>query len=467
MSDAKKPEQAGQQDDMLYKKREKIYPREVKGTFAFLRNLAMIVLLGLYYVVAWIQWDGHQILLFDLPARKFYIFGWTFWPQDFFFLALLLMIMAYMLFFFTALAGRLWCGYACPQTVWTEIFIWFERKIEGSRQQQIKRDKAEMSFAKFRVKFLKHFVWIVFSFWTGFTFVGYFTPITELWDSMLNFTLGPWETFWILFYGFATYGNAGWLREQVCIYMCPYARFQSVMFDHDTLIIAYHPERGEPRGARGGRNRKQQEGDAPLGNCIDCKLCVQVCPTGIDIREGLQYQCIGCAACVDVCDEVMEKVGKPKGLIAYTTEAQAMGEKTHIFRPRMLVYSALLLILLGGLAWGIASRVPLEVDIIRDRNTLYNETNEGLVENVYTLKVINMTEKPQTFRISVDGIKGMQLVGNYDAVAVNSGSVKEVPLRVHVDPVELKRRSTEISFTVTSSGEESVSQTQSSRFLGP
>ncbi len=241
---------AGPIPDELYAKHKKVYPREVHGVFANLRVTGVVVLLGLYYGLAWLPWAGRQAVLFDLPARKFYIFDWVFWPQDFFYLALLLILAAVSLFFFTAIAGRLWCGYACPQTVWTEIFLWMERKIEGDRPQQMKLDRGAWNARKLRLKLSKHAVWIAFSLWTGFTFVGYFTPIRELWGSVWSFDLGPWETFWVLFYGFATYGNAGWMREQVCIYMCPYARFQSAMFDRDTLIISYDEDRGEPRGSR-------------------------------------------------------------------------------------------------------------------------------------------------------------------------------------------------------------------------
>ena len=205
----------------LYAKREKIYPREVHGIFATLRLTAVAVLLGAYYFLPWFNWDGRQILLFDLPARKFYIFFWTFWPQDFFYLAIIMIIAALTLFFFTAIAGRLWCGYACPQTVWTEVFMWMEHRIEGDRPKQMKLDKMPWNAYKIRVKGTKHLTWALFSLWTGFTFVGYFTPIRELWGSVLSFTTGPWETFWILFYGFATWGNAGFMREQVCLYMCP------------------------------------------------------------------------------------------------------------------------------------------------------------------------------------------------------------------------------------------------------
>ncbi|OOZ41165.1 cytochrome c oxidase accessory protein CcoG [Solemya elarraichensis gill symbiont] len=450
--------------DELYKKREKIYPREVHGIFALLRNLTMVTLLGLYYGLPWINWDNHQSILFDLPERKFYIFGSTFWPQDFFLLTILLIIAAVALFFFTTLAGRLWCGYACPQTVWTEIFLWFERKIEGSRQKQIKLDKAPMSAGKVGIKVFKHFVLITFSLWTGLTFVGYFTPITELSQSVVNMTLGPWETFWIIFYGFATYGNAGWMREQVCIYMCPYARFQSAMFDHDTLIISYDEKRGNPRGAR---KRGASSVEAGLGDCIDCKLCIQVCPVGIDIREGLQYQCIGCAACIDVCDDVMEKMSYPKGLIKYTTENALFGKTTKILRPRIIFYIALLLALTAGLIYGVASRVPVEVNIIRDRNTLYNETTQGLIENVYTLKLINMSNMDQEFDISVTGIEDMQIIGKYEGINVASGGVKDVPVRIHADPIKLKSRSSKVYFYVEARDDEEIHTTEHGRFLGP
>lgn len=450
----------------LYKKREKIYPREVHGLFANLRNLAMVVLLGLYYGMAWVDWDGHQSVLFDLPARKFYIFGWTFWPQDFFYLSLLLIAAALALFFFTALAGRLWCGYACPQTVWTEIYMWFERKIEGTRKKQMAMDKAPMSGGKFATKFTKHFVWIVFSLWTGFTFVGYFTPIKELWANVATWTLGPWETFWIFFYGFATYGNAGWLREQVCIYMCPYARFQSAMFDRNTLIISYDEGRGEPRGPR---KKSADPQTAGLGDCINCNLCVQVCPTGIDIRDGLQYQCIGCAACVDVCDEVMDKMGYDRGLVSYTTENALEGNPAHILRPRVLLYGSLILAVFVGLFYLISIRVPLEVDILRDRNALYRERSGGIIENVYTLKLVNMQNSEQTFRISASGLPGIELESKHGngEVVVESGAVQEVPVRLRVPKENLKPGASDVEFHVASLTNPDVEVTETGRFMSP
>ena len=457
---------SGQDSGMgeMYAAHKKVYPREVHGVFANLRVLGVVVLLGLFYGVAWLNWDGHQAVLFDLPARKFYIFGLTFWPQDFFYFAWLLVIAALSLFFFTALAGRLWCGYACPQTVWTEVFLWIERKVEGSRNQQIKLDKSGLTPVKLRKKALKHFIWITFSLYTGFTFVGYFTPIRELTTEMMKFNLGPWENFWIFFYGLATYGNAGWLREQVCIYMCPYARFQSAMFDRDTLIISYDEKRGEPRGPR---RKGVDPKELGLGDCVDCTLCVQVCPTGIDIRNGLQYQCIGCAACIDVCDEVMEKMGYPKGLIRYTTENAMAGRKTRILRPRIIMYIVLLSLLTGGLVYALSQRVPLELDVIRDRNSLYRETPEGLVENVYTLKLINMDEKPHDFRLEVSGLENARLKLDRPVVHVDSGDVLNLPVSVQVDPVVLKRPANEIEFTLTATDKPDLTRTETARFLGP
>jgi len=451
-------------NDEIYAKHKKIYAREVTGIFARLRMIAMLALLGIYYITPWLQWEGRQAILFDLPARKFYILEWVFWPQDFFYLALLLMLAAYALFFFTTLAGRLWCGYACPQTVWTEIFMWIEHKIEGDRSKQIKLDAAPMSARKLRIKVTKHFIWAALGLWTGFTFVGYFTPILELWQSTLSFSLSGWETFWVLFYGFATWGNAGWMREQVCIYMCPYARFQSAMFDHDTLIVSYDEERGEPRGSR-KRNVAPEE--AGLGSCVDCTLCVQVCPVGIDIREGLQYQCIGCAACIDVCDQVMDKMGYPRGLVRYTTDSELSGKKTHILRPRIVIYALLLVLLSAGILYGIATRTPLELDIIRDRNTLYRENDQGLTENVYTLKVVNMDEAPHEYQLGVFGLEGLTLDADENPIKVGPGTVHTVTVRVYVDPIVLKQASTEIYFTLDALDNPELKVVDKARFMGP
>jgi len=448
----------------LYTKRAKIYVREVHGIFAVLRFVAMAALLGLYYGLAWINWDGHQAVLFDLPARKFYIFWLTFWPQDFFYLAVLLILAALALFMFTALAGRLWCGYACPQTVWTEIFMWFDRKIEGNARAQKKLDANKKGFTYYRIKGTKHAVWLVFSLWTGLTFVGYFTPIRELTESFLVWQLGPWETFWIFFYGFATYGNAGFMREQVCIYMCPYARFQSAMIDHDSLIISYDSKRGDPRGAR---KRNTDSYSIGKGDCIDCGLCVQVCPTGIDIRDGLQYQCIGCAACIDVCDEVMDKMGYEPGLVRYTTENALNGKASKIIRPRMLVYISLLTAISIALSYSILTRIPLEVNIIRDRSVLYTENQQGLIENVYNLKVINMSPDDHVYTITVDGLEGININGKTMRPTVRSGAVKDLPLRIQVVPDSIKSASSKIFFNIVAEDNPDITVREPARFLGP
>ncbi len=448
----------------LYAKRKKIYPREVHGLFATLRTAGVVTLLGLYYIVPWLQWDERQAVLFDLPARKFYILNMVFWPQDFFYLALLLIVAALGLFFVTALAGRVWCGYTCPQTVWTEVFLWIERKVEGSRPQQMKLDKQPNSFRKIRIKTTKHFIWIIFSIFTGLTFVGYFSPLRELVSNFLTFNNGPWENFWIYFYALATYGNAGWLREQVCLYMCPYARFQSAMFDSDTMIISFDESRGLPKGARKKTVDKTTVG---LGDCIDCTICVQVCPTGIDIRDGLQYQCIGCAACIDACDDVMDKMGYQHGLIRYTTENMLHGKQVHVVRPRMVVYALILVGITLGAFYSILTRTPIGMDVIRDRNSLYRETSDGLIENVYIIKLLNMDKQDHVYDLTVAGIPELILKKDMVEVVVKSGEVVELPVRVQVDAYNLKQRSNEIKFTLNAVGYDKLTVVEDARFLGP
>ncbi len=448
----------------LYQAHEKIYPREVSGYFTRLRVISLVTLLGIYYITPLLQWNDRQAILFDLPARQFHIFGLTLWPQDFIYLVALLILAGLALFFFTAMLGRVWCGYACPQTVWTEAFIWMERKIEGNRGKRMKLDKAPTTAAKIRTKILKHTVWIAFSLWTGFTFVAYFTPIKELANELITFSLGPWETFWILFYSFATYGNAGFMREQVCKYMCPYARFQGAMFDSDTLIVAYHPERGEQRGSR---RRNVEPATVGLGDCIDCNICVQVCPTGIDIRDGLQYECIACSACIDACDEIMDKMSYPRGLIRYTTENSAMGKKQHILRPRILVYATILLVLCGLLVGHISQRIELDLDVMRDRNTLYRETNEGLIENVYTLKILNMDSKSHRYDLWADGVDGLKLVLEQSEIEVAAGSIHQLVVRLQADEYNLEARSVSVNFHLQAQDSNHLKIVEEARFVGP
>jgi cytochrome c oxidase accessory protein FixG len=441
----------------MYVSERKIYPRDVDGRFQRLRTLAVFVLLGMYYLFPWLQWSGRQAVLFDLPARKFYIFGLAFWPQDFIFLALGLVMAALSLFFFTAIAGRLWCGYACPQTVWTEVFIWMERWTEGDRGQRIKLDAAPWSANKLRRKGSKHVLWLLFALWTGFTFVGFFTPIRGLADRFSPFDWNGWEVFWVLFYSLATWGNAGVLREQVCKYMCPYARFQSAMFDHDTLIISYDAARGEPRGAR--RKGVKPEGQ---GDCIDCTICVQVCPTGIDIREGLQYECIACGACIDACDSVMDKVGSPRGLVRYATENSLQGKPTRVLRPRVLIYATLLVLLLGGISFGIAARKPLIVDVLRDRQ-LFREV-AGSVENAYTLRLVNKDQARHRYTLSVSSKSPLQLSAPAVVIAAPE-EVLSVPVTVRAATGSVRGRA-DLRFVVRDLDTGLVME-EDSRFFGP
>jgi cytochrome c oxidase accessory protein FixG len=447
----------------FYAAAEKIYPREIDGRFSRLRKLAVWVLLGLFYGVAWLDWDGHQALLFDLPARKFHIFGLTLWPQDFLYLTLLLIIAALSLFFFTALAGRLWCGYACPQTVWTELFVWIEQWTEGARSKRMKLDRAPWSAGKVLRKGSKQLLWVALALFTGFTFVGYFTPIRTLGAHIAHLSLGPWSTFWIFLYSLATYGNAGFLREQVCKYMCPYARFQSAMFDKDTLIISYDSLRGEPRGARRRGSAARPRG---LGDCIDCTLCVQACPTGIDIRHGLQYECIACGACIDACDSVMDRMGTARGLIRYTTEHAMQGARTRLLRARLAVYATLLAAAGGVLAYLLLTRTPLILDVIRDRNALYREVRGDRIENSYTLKLINLDDKPHSYRVAVSGMPGLELAAPAQPIVVPAGSVSTLPARLEA-PRDLAGGVHRIQLALAATDGSGIAVHETTRFIGP
>ncbi len=448
----------------LYQSAEKIHAREIDGTFARLRKSAVFMLLGIYYVLPWVTWDGRQAVLFDLPARKFYIFGLTFWPQDFIYMAWLLIIAGISLFFFTALAGRLWCGYACPQTVWTQAFVWLERIAEGNRSRRLKLDKAPWGPEKILRRGFKQFLWIGFALWTGFIFLGFFSPVRELSERIVSLSLGGWETFWILFYSFATYGMAGIMREQVCKYMCPYARFQSAMFDHDSLVISYDADRGDPRGSRSRKNKGKQD---QLGDCIDCTMCVQVCPVGIDIRDGLQYECIACAACVDACDNVMDKMKYPRGLVKYTTENAMEGKKIRIFRARTAIYGTLLVVLLIGLVAAVSNRYELRVDALRDRNALYRELSGGQIENVYTLKIVNKSERDHPLSVSVTGLEGVTVETDPANPVAHAGEMTSIALRIQTTQDNNRPGGQNIEVNLQSGTDPEVSQSTKTRFFLP
>jgi len=457
-------------EQALFEIREKIYPRATSGIFAWWRWFFVWATQLVYYGLPWFQWNDRQAVLFDLAHRKFYILGLVFWPQDIIYLTVLLIISAFSLFLFTAVAGRLWCGFACPQTVYTEMFMWIERKIEGDRMKRMKLDKAPLSGHKIAIKSAKHGVWIALALWTGFTFVGYFTPITELGQKALSLSLGPWEFFWVFFYGFATYGNAGWMREQVCKYMCPYARFQSVMFDRDTLIIGYDKARGETRGSRSRSSDYKAKG---LGDCVDCGICVQVCPTGIDIRDGLQYECIGCAACIDGCDQVMEKVGYPKGLIRYSSQNAVEQHQSfaqmlrRLLRPRVLIYTGVLWAIIIAASITLSNRVPVKVDVIRDRVAMA-APDEPEVQNVYRLQIMNTSERPRQFRISVSGLDDLQLISEPQPISIEAAGMRMVPVRLRVDKRQTSPGANRIVFTVQTVGsDEHIVITEKATLIAP
>ena len=452
----------------FYEKHKKVYIREVKGWWNNWRWILVLFTQVLFYGAPWLEWNGRQAVLLHLVERKFYLFGLVLWPQDVFYLALLLIVSAYALFLFTAIAGRLFCGYACPQTVYSEIFMWVENRIEGDRAARMKLDKGPMTARKFRLKAIKHAIWLLISLWTGFTLVAYFTPVSEL-LAALPFGFSGWELFWTFFYAGFCYMQAGFLREQVCKYMCPYARFQGVMFDPDTLVITYDPERGEPRGAR----KKGVDATATgAGDCVDCGLCVAVCPTGIDIRKGQQYECIGCGACIDVCDPVMDKVGLPRGLIRYTTEnalEQHFSPKdvvAHILRPRIILYTTILLAIMAASTWSLATRVPLKVDVIRDRSILAREGDDGRIENVFNLKIMNTTEEPKRYALSVEGMAGIEIVGER-IVEVGSAENHEVTVVVRVPPESGKTGANPIYFDIKAQNHDNIAVHEKASFLMP
>jgi cytochrome c oxidase accessory protein FixG len=463
--------QESTQISSLYQSEERIYARSVKGWFNNWRWLMVWLTQLVFYGLPWACVNERQALLFDLEARRFYIFNLVLYPQDLIYLTGLLVISALSLFLFTAVAGRLWCGYTCPQTVYSEIFMWVERKIEGDRIVRMKNAKAPYSSNTFSRKVAKHVVWIVIGLWTGFTFVGYFTPIRILASEVVTATLGPWELFWILFYGFATYGNAGWMREQVCKYMCPYARFQSAMFDRDTLIVTYDAKRGENRGSRPRTDSIEQIRNKGLGDCIDCGLCVQVCPTGIDIRNGLQYECIGCSACVDVCNGIMKKMDYRPGLIKNSTQNgvdQGLTRRQlfkRVLRPRILLYTLALMCITGVLVTSLVMRSSFKVDVVRDRGASI-QGGGTLVENSYRLQIMNATEHPQTYVVSANGPVGLNL-DSQKTVVVNGAEARWVVVRLQLPKQGLAVGSYPIQFSINREGLNTEQINEKSVFLVP
>ncbi|WP_417657452.1 cytochrome c oxidase accessory protein CcoG [Pseudidiomarina aestuarii] len=431
--------------DNHYAPRNRIYVRDVKGSLEWFRRSFGFILLALFILIPWLQFNGEQAVLLDIGNQRFRIFGMTLWPQDLTILAWIAIVAAFALFFVTTLYGRVWCGFMCPQTTWTFIFMWFEKKIEGSRNQRMTLDRRPWDANKVMRKVAKHTSWLLVALFTALIFVGYFTDIRQLFAEFFILETGFWATFSVLFFTFCTYGNAGWMREIMCTHICPYARFQSAMFDRDTVTVSYDANRGEPRG---GRARKIDPKAAGLGDCIDCNLCVQVCPTGIDIRNGLQYECINCGACVDACNGVMDKMNYARGLIRFTTERNLQGGRTRKLRPKAIGYFTVMIAMTALLVWDIATRVPLELDTLRDRNQLYSINMDGWVENVYTLKILNKSQLPESFTVTVSGFSDFSLTGQTQ-LTISGGEVATVPVTLAVNPNEVTERVQSVTFKVT------------------
>ena len=432
--------------------KKRVHPRFVKGKYQNIRLVSMYFLLALFLVLPWIKYDGRQAILFDFADQRFYIFGLTFLPQDFYFFAFFFIISAFALFMVTVYAGRVWCGYACPQTIWVHLYQHVEKWVIGDRNKRIKFDKAPMNAEKIAKRSLIYFIWFIFALITALTFVSYVVGTQDLyfnWTNMGGLPVPDWSGLTLVFIGiftFATYVNAGYMREHMCTHICPYGRFQSVMFDKDTLIVSYDYNRGEPRGAR-------KKGTHPdnLGDCIECTMCVQVCPTGIDIRDGLQVECIQCAACVDACNEIMDKVGYPRGLIRYTTERQLVeNEDTKILSPRIFAYSLLLAGLIGVLIYTLSDRVPLEIDIRRDRNQLSSMNAQGMIENSYIIKVTNKTQEHHNYHIALEPQDGLTLQLRIDQLPLGPGESYDMPVSIYGDPEVIEKGQTPVVLTVTS-----------------
>ncbi|OBT15643.1 cytochrome c oxidase accessory protein CcoG [Vibrio sp. UCD-FRSSP16_10] len=420
----------------------RIYVRASKGVFQKLRRYGAWLLLLLFALVPWIPYGENQAILLDIGQQQFNFFGTTLYPQDLTLLAMLFIIAAFALFFITTFLGRVWCGYLCPQTVWTFMYIWFEEKLEGAANKRKKQDSQPLTTSLAFRKTAKHLIWFGIALLTGLTFVGYFVPTNELWYDFFTLNASSWTYFWVLFFAVCTYANAGWMRSIVCIHMCPYARFQSAMFDKDTFIVGYDKKRGESRGPR---SRKAIPSDLNLGDCIDCNLCVQVCPTGIDIRDGLQYECINCGACIDACDVTMDRMNYSKGLISYTTEHKLEGTQTKIMRPKLIGYGLVMILMFGFFFMQIATVDPAGLTVIRDRTQLYRTNSNGLIENTYTLKIINKTQQRQRYDLEVSGLNEAQWYGR-QSISVAPGEVFNLPISLGIDPEQLSSPVTTIEF---------------------
>lgn len=388
-----------------------IYVKEQKGYYQKVRRVLGTLLVLLFITIPFINYQGSQAVIFDVGQQKLQLFSLTLFPQDLFVFALAFAFSAFALFWVSTKYGRVWCGYACPQTIWTMAFMWFEFRIEGNRQQRMRLDKADLSAKKVALKFVKHSSWTIIATLTAIVFMSYFVPAREIYVDFLTLELPALIQGWIAFFAICTYINAGWVREKMCEHMCPYSRFQSVMFNAETKVIAYDKVRGENRGAR----RMNKEKPDQLGDCVDCNLCVQVCPVGIDIRDGLQYQCISCGLCIDACDETMRRFGYKEKLISYVGEV-----KGKLSKSAKVAYTTLLVVIVAAFFNWVNERSNFEVSVIKDRNSLFTVNQNGHVKNSYQLKLLNKSTQDARIKISLveselfslDGDLSIYLSGN-------------------------------------------------------
>ncbi|MCW2235657.1 cytochrome c oxidase accessory protein CcoG [Azospirillum canadense] len=470
----------------MYQKHSKVYPKAVSGTFRRLKWTALAVLLAIYYVLPWIRWDRgpnapDQAVLLDLANRRFYLFVVELWPQQIYYLTGALILAALGLFLATSLAGRVWCGYACPQTVWTDLYVWVERLVEGDRGERIRLDQGPWTARKLGRKALKNLIWLLIAAATGGAWIFYFTDAPTLLGELARFEASSTAVGFIALFTGTTYLLAGFAREQVCTYMCPWPRFQSAMIDEDSLIVTYQDWRGEGRSLMRKSQSWEERKAEGLGDCIDCFNCVQVCPAGIDIRDGLQMQCIGCGLCVDACDEIMTKVGRPTGLIKFDTQTNQVAlattgqpAPTHLIRPRTILYSMMMLVIAGAIAIGLVLKPGLDISVLRDRAPLFVTLADGTVRNAYTFKISNMTRDPRDYTLAVAGLTGARI-----AVAGEEQEDQETQQRLTAAPdmvatyrifvtaprSSLQGASQPLTFRLTSANGETA--TYESVFMGP
>ncbi|WP_345552383.1 cytochrome c oxidase accessory protein CcoG [Microbulbifer aestuariivivens] len=450
---------------MLYESEDKIYTRHIRGVYTRIRKYTGLPLLAAFFFIPWINIDGRQAVHFDLPERKFNILWATFGPQDGFLLAWILIMSAFALFAVTTWLGRVWCGFTCPQTVWTMMFMWAERICQGDRVKRMKLDAAPMSAEKALRKSATYAIWLFIALATALAFVGYFYPIRELVVDLATFNAHPAGAFWVGFFTLATFFNAGFMREQVCKYMCPYARFQSVMYDQDTLAVYYDARRGETRGPRKKGVDYKAEG---MGDCIDCYWCVQVCPVDIDIRDGMQYECINCGLCVDACNSVMDKVGYPRGLIRFTSEDELETGKTKYLRPRLIGYAIVLSAMVGLFTQQILTRSPIEAEVLRDRGARLYREYRGDIQNVYTVKINNMDQAAHQFTIRVEGKDGLDYTLRMPRqIYLEAGEIYAVPIRISVPKEQLQDTKHNIDIIVEALDEKALADRHKTVFIGP